>query len=351
MKNENRKYVLIIIAAVAILFAIVGTWAGHSGKVTWNLASLGEFLRLKDRSIKILFVGDMMFDRNVAKRAEELGKDALVEKVKSLFEGRDLLVGNHEGTMTANESIAQVDHTILRFTFDPAYAAFLKSLHFGALSLANNHALDFGYDGYGETVENLEAGGMKTFGSPRNDLNVTAKMSIKDQTVCLIGYHDLYLWNSAPALDAIKKARGQCTYVIIYAHWGDEYKTVENKRQELLAHQFIDTGADLVMGSHPHVVQPLEIYKDRAIFYSLGNFIFDQDFSYETTHSLAVEITFQASSTAYSLIPLSVVKSQVSYSSDKETKKTLETVANSPSIPKNVRKSILEKGQFTLVQS
>lgn len=75
-------------------------------------------------------------------------------------------------------------------------------------------------------------------------------------------------------------------------HWGEEYSTKPNELQKKLAHSFIDAGADMVIGAHPHVVQTNEIYKGKHIYYSLGNYIFDQWFRPEVKKGLGVEVSF-----------------------------------------------------------
>jgi poly-gamma-glutamate synthesis protein (capsule biosynthesis protein) len=96
---------------------------------------------------------------------------------------------------------------------------------------------------------------------------------------------------SNPRFDEIvKNASEKVDYLIVSFHWGDEYKTVHNARQEYLAHKAVDAGAKIVIGHHPHVAQDVEVYKDGYIAYSLGNFVFDQAFSAETMQGLMLQI-------------------------------------------------------------
>ena len=95
---------------------------------------------------------------------------------------------------------------------------------------------------------------------------------------------------------------------MVYPHWGVEYSSVHNYIQENLAHGWIDAGADLVVGAHPHVVQDIEIYKDVPIFYSLGNFVFDQMFSKETQEGLAVKLIITEEQISAELMPFASEK-------------------------------------------
>jgi len=296
-----------------------------------------------DETIKLLFVGDMMFDRGVARHADNAGMESLFRGVQGLLEGNDAVIGNLEGTITSEPSIAQKDHTILHFTFDPAYAALLKGVGFTAVSLANNHALDFYAGGFEETKKNLDDAGLLYFGSPNNDTatSLSTSFMIHGKNICLVGYHDLYTFDPTSALAEISALRGdlaeshsakpKCDFIVLFAHWGDEYELVQSPRQVELAHGFIDAGADLVIGSHPHVVEPMEIYKGRAIFYSLGNFIFDQGLSFWTEHGLAVKVSLSVSSgeMKFTLIPTALNHAEASVASPEDAAKVLKILGAS----------------------
>jgi poly-gamma-glutamate synthesis protein (capsule biosynthesis protein) len=83
-------------------------------------------------------------------------------------------------------------------------------------------------------------------------------------------------YDSSRAIEAVEKLKKKADVVIVSLHWGDEYRQKPNSRQIKIAHQLIDAGADLILGHHPHVLQPIEEYKDGVVVYSLGNFVFDQ---------------------------------------------------------------------------
>ncbi len=281
-------------------------------------------IKIEEKTISILFVGDIMLDRNVARRIRKNGFDSIFKNVLDIFKDKDIVVGNLEGTITDNPSISEIDHNILRFTFKKDYADKLKETGFTIFSLANNHSLDFYKAGYDETLSNLSNAGLKYFGSANNDANLSESIDIDGKKICFIGYHDLYTFNENPVLKEIENTRDSCDYQIIFAHWGNEYKNYASERDIMLAHKFIDTGVDLVIGAHPHVIQPVEIYKDKAIFYSLGNFVFDQDFSYETKHSIAVVLDINSKEQRFNIIPLSSELSALSISNTEDSNKTLK---------------------------
>ncbi|MEI6309815.1 MAG: CapA family protein, partial [bacterium] len=122
-------------------------------------------------------------------------------------------------------------------------------------------------------------------------------------------------------------------FLVIFFHWGEEYQGHSSPEQQQLAHQAIDSGADLIVGSHPHVVQEIERYQGQdsgrsgLIVYSLGNFVFDQYFSVETQQGLALGIEYSPGKALIRLFPLTSELSQVRLMDDQESKAFLETLA------------------------
>ncbi|HVV39370.1 MAG TPA: CapA family protein [Candidatus Paceibacterota bacterium] len=294
----------------------------------------------------VLFVGDIMLDRDVAVHAQQAGDDALFAGAADLFSGYDLRIGNLEGTITTNKSIAQQDHTILRFTFDPRFAKVLAQAGFDALSLANNHSLDFGEFGYDDTVSYLSKQNIPAFGSPFNEQHLAVRVSASGLRLCMLGYMDLFKSDPTSIINKIQDIRGECDKVIVMPHWGVEYQHSPTAQQVSLAHEFIDAGADVIIGSHPHVVEPLEIYKGKAIFYSLGNFIFDQHWQPEVMRGLAVGIEFGEKSTRFTLTPVST-NMEAKVADEVVTKAVLNDVVT-PDLSVDMANSILTTSSFEL---
>ncbi|MFH2018657.1 MAG: CapA family protein, partial [bacterium] len=110
----------------------------------------------------------------------------------------------------------------------------------------------------------------------------------------------------------VEKIKPKSDFIIANVHWGQEYQKTSNSLQRKLARELIDLGVDAIIGHHPHVVQEMEIYKNRPIFYSLGNFVFDQYFSEATQQELGVGLVFRDKSISAYVFPLQSVKSQIS---------------------------------------
>jgi poly-gamma-glutamate synthesis protein (capsule biosynthesis protein) len=128
-------------------------------------------------------------------------------------------------------------------------------------------------------------------------------------------------------------------------HAGVEYDPGYTLEQQAAAHAFIDAGADVVIGTHPHVVEPLEIYNGKPIFYSLGNFLFDQDFSFATTHGLAVNLVWTNGKTSYQLIPIVIKGAEVSYPGETDRLKTLSALV-SPFLSPEIAVSIMQNASL-----
>ncbi len=298
--------------------------------------------------VKMLFVGDIMLDRVVAINSERKGVDSLFYKVRDLLTSSDLTVGNLEGPITDEPSIAQQDFSILRFTFDRKFAHVLKDYGFSALSLANNHSMDFGQNGYDQTTHYLEDAGIYFFGSYLNNKNISTSIRIREKNVCLVGYHDLYTHDPVSTTAEIVRIRSNCDYIVLFAHWGEEYQKIQSDRQTELAHGFVDVGADLVIGAHPHVVQPVEIYKNKAIFYSLGNFIFDQNFSFATQHGLAVVVEWSKEKTNFKLVPVSINEAEVGVADEGDGIRVINDILNRESVSSSIFSSISSNWSFVL---
>lgn len=269
-----------------------------------------------NKPIEILFVGDLMFDRYIREVAQKKGNDYIFSGIKNRFAGNDLVVCNLEGPLTDNKSVsvgtAMDEKNNLIFTFDPGLAKTLADLNIKLVDIGNNHILNFGAAGAEKTKKYLLAAGINYFG----DTGATEKkywvQEIEGKKLGFINYNFSVKGSAQAALEDIKLAKQEADLVVVCPHWGTEYKTGDpgpNVRN--LAHQFVDAGADLIIGTHPHVVQTSEIYQGKKIYYSLGNFIFDQYFSKETQKGLAVKVKInpQDLKMDFEEVPLALIKS------------------------------------------
>jgi poly-gamma-glutamate synthesis protein (capsule biosynthesis protein) len=176
-------------------------------------------------------------------------------------------------------------------------------LGINAVSLANNHTLNNGAKGLANTKKVLPENGIAYIGQDAvfNDESVKTfenggNIKLSVITIDCLNTND-------DITPTIKKQKDLGNKVLIFPHWGTEYEQTHSFSQEKLAHAWIDAGADFVFGGHPHVIQDAELYKGKPIFYSMGNLLFDQDFSPETQRGLVVAVKINPDGVQLVLLP------------------------------------------------
>ncbi len=264
--------------------------------LSWSKADLQTSLEVAPQSpVTILFGGDMQFDRYIRSVTGKRGGAFVFDGLRGEFQKANLVVANLEGPITNNPSVSETSvegsHDNYVFTFPSETAALLKGENVGLVNIGNNHILNFKEDGVRQTKEYLETAGVGYFGSPLSGDERIAFLEIEGVRFGFVNYNEFVWKGNEKALSDIALAKEQTDFVIIYTHWGKEYVDA-TPEMKTLAHEFIDVGADLVIGSHPHVVQVTEEYRGKWIYYSLGNLIFDQYFRPETQAGLIVRAVF-----------------------------------------------------------
>ncbi|MCC7356926.1 AmmeMemoRadiSam system protein B [Candidatus Uhrbacteria bacterium] len=310
------------------------------------LASFAPGVVQPQKTLSLFFVGDMMFDRKVADRSK---KDLAYPfsfirgSEDRFFKGMDVVIGNFECPAT-NKRLPPVKE--IDFACNLLVLGIIKKLGFSALSQANNHSLDQGRGEAWESKNNISEAGIAVFGDQVKDDYESSNVTItrRGQEVSLLGFNtsdNPIVWSEAEA--SIKKLRSQnpSQKIIVFMHWGNEYQAKPSQQQVELAHRFIDTGVDAVIGAHPHWVQSIEVYKNKPIAYSLGNFIFDQDWSVETKFGLTAGLVFKQKQTELHLFPIKIDQSRPQLLTGDARKARLENLA---SISDSVLSSEIKKG-------
>jgi poly-gamma-glutamate synthesis protein (capsule biosynthesis protein) len=272
--------------------------------------SLPKEPALENKNINFFFAGDAMLDRYIFSVAQKRGTGFLTGKMQSLFSDPNEIVFNLEGPVTKNSSVSKEtligDKGNMRFTFDSDLTKnFLQSTRASAVFIGNNHVWDFGQAGFDDTKKFLTENQIPFFGDAGGE-NKPLERKIGNAKVAYVAFNQFLGQPAEKVVEEIWRLKKNNNFVVLYAHWGVEYARLESQKQKDWAHSFIDAGADLVIGSHPHVVQPIEVYKNKAIFYSLGNFVFDQYFSPETMEGLAVGVSVKDDGQEFYLSPLSL---------------------------------------------
>jgi len=257
------------------------------------------------KPIKVLFVGDMMFDRHIREAVEKYGRgdyNYILEPIKEKLSEYDLVIGNLEGPITDAKSVSMNtklgESKNFVFTFDPVVAKVLAENNIKLVNLGNNHILNQGAKGVEQTKKYLDEAGMEYFGDTGlGDENFFVR-EIREIKIGFVNYNYSVSGLAEEIIKDIEEAKKQLDIVIVYPHWGTEYKVGDPGNSiRALAHRFVDAGADAVIGTHPHVVQISEEYQGKKIYYSLGNFVFDQYFQKETMEGLGMEVTIKPDGT------------------------------------------------------
>jgi poly-gamma-glutamate synthesis protein (capsule biosynthesis protein) len=273
-----------------------------------NNASSGQInLNSDSKEISLLFVGDIMLSRSIGSiMAKKSDWRYPFLEIKDFLKNADVVFGNLEGPISARGAKMG---SMYSFRSDPRVIGGLLYAGFEVLSVANNHIWDYGPEAFKDTLDILKNNGISYIGGGYDyaEANTPAMKEVKGNRIAFLGYTNLLpvslgAKSSKPAVALpdinqltrdIEEAKKSADIIVVSFHWGDEYATKHNKGQETLAHAAIDAGAQLVIGHHPHVVQDIEEYKGGYIAYSLGNFVFDQNFSTDTKTGLVLKITLK----------------------------------------------------------
>jgi len=302
-------------------FALGTISDGFDPAATWTLFAGGDILL--DRGVyKTLVVenkgADFPFDGGTAEitsryccssfgwelpRTKRTGSAGAV---RALIEGADLAIANFENP-APNRPSWHTRGTV--FSADPALIDGLAAVGIDYLSLANNHIRDAGGQGIIQTIANITRRGIEVSGAGK-DLAAARKPAMLEAngtTVAVLGYDAIAGYyhattdkiGSAPLTASIVRAdikaarNAGADLVIVFPHWGTEYRSKPFAAQQRLARMIIDSGADMVIGNHAHWAAAMEVYDGKPIWYALGNFVFDQTWSEPTMEGITLELTFE----------------------------------------------------------
>lgn len=277
-------------------------------------------------ALSLVFVGDIMMNRGV---------EAVIQKqgggnwkfpfmyVEDILKNADITFGNLEGPVS--DKGANVGSKF-SFRMDPPVIDSLAMAGFDVVSLANNHMGDWGREAFEDTMRRLQRANVAYAGGGWNSMEAVnpTVFNVREKRIGFLAFSDAgpQWMKSSDALSgiaAVPAGSAGLTYVekhvlqasekvdilVVSFHFGEEYETAPNARQKALSRSAIDAGARVVIGHHPHVVQSIEEYDGGIIAYSLGNFIFDQNFSEDTMEGLLLKIEFDENDRA-AVIPIPV---------------------------------------------
>ena len=277
------------------------------------------------------------FGFGIRSRYDQEGYKSLIPdgKIRGALCEADLTIGNLECSYNNQEPMAFPTHVL---SINKKAVAYLQSLGFELFNLANNHTLEHGVEALTELTKVLDVHGLGYVG-----LNAPFMFEFNGKKIAFFGYtsvpdyknnNAIMIWNNSE-LEHVRKVAGKSDFTVFNIHWGNEFIEIPSGEQIALAHSLVDAGVGLVLGTHSHVLQPVERYGDGLIVYSMGNFIFDNflDIGRETAVFL-FEINLETGRIDYDIIP--VLASRLNFSlrcADKETAEKIRKLLNMSLVP------------------
>ncbi|HXK31935.1 MAG TPA: CapA family protein, partial [Candidatus Paceibacterota bacterium] len=305
-----KTKLIILTFAVAIILFIAASFLINPKTIEIFRSPVPE--ETENKTVSVILTGDIMLDRGVEYMIEKQEKADFkfpFLKIADYFKKADIIFGNLEGVISDKGTKIG---SIYSFRVNPKAIEGLISAGFNVLSLANNHAFDYGKEALEDCLIRLENSKISYVGAGFNEKEAFSLVvkEINDTKIGFLAYTDLgpkiwrakeensgIAWIEDSDLEKIKKeikeAKEDVDVLIVSIHSGEEYVQELTPFQLNFTKMAIEAGADLIVGHHPHVVQRDEKYEQKYIFYSLGNFIFDQSFSEQTMQSEIVEITIE----------------------------------------------------------
>jgi len=261
-----------------------------------------------EKPVTLAFTGDLMFGRTVnSHMLATTPKDPYpFTHTADFLRSFDLTIGNLECVISRLGTPVPKSYN---FRGDPRAYDRLLTAGFDLVSVANNHSGDYGKAAFLDEFLTLPKHGITPIGGGRNKQQAHTPIlkTVRGTTIAFLAYDEIipysfaadsttpgHAWlNEADLRLDVAKARQSADFVITFVHWGIEYFTSLTSHQRYLAQVAIDSGADLVIGAHPHVIEPYEFYKGKLIVYSLGNFVFDYMYAEEVRRNNILTLTVQ----------------------------------------------------------
>lgn len=283
-RKLNRVSWILTVAGVTLAGTVAFALYGRAG------ADRSSFLDVSrsGKNVSLVWVGDTMLGADAQGHLDTDGYLWPFDQVAPLLDA-DVTIVNYEATMTTRNAIFDTAQKWSYLT-RPDVAKALSQVGVDILNLANNHAMDAGPGGLSDTVRHARSAGLRTFGAGADLLEASRPLLIRTQagTMALVGFAEYYgdgdsagtekpgtlTLSRRTIRDAFSRAeRAGADWVVAGVHWGENYASVEQLQRQW-AQEFADAGYSMVIGSGPHVSQPIEFLGSMPVFYSLGNFIF-----------------------------------------------------------------------------
>ncbi|HAN20720.1 MAG TPA: capsule biosynthesis protein [Clostridiales bacterium] len=281
------------------LHTLYDSYSGHLDPKSENyMSNIYNLGKTDDGEAEFGFVGDVMFADNssMMRKYNNLNKGILSildDRIIDIMKSVDIMTANNEFALSLRGS--PINGKTYTFRASPSKADIWHEMGVDVVSLANNHVFDYGEDAFLDTLDTLDAAGIKRMGAGRNidEAGKPVYYIINGYKIALLAATRaekniftpeatetsggvMYTYDSTKFCKEIKEAKAQSDFVIINVHWGYELTTQLETAQLTMGKEYIDSGADLIIGHHAHTLQGIDSYKGKVICYNLGNFLFNK---------------------------------------------------------------------------
>lgn len=328
--KENQPKQPILLGGIALLLALFFA----VGNI-FTPAAMTYTSKSNKSDMQFTFLGDIMLGRYIQTEGQKNGYEQFYENVKDTWKDSDLVFANLEtAVFTKKSSKYKPFDKVINISTDKTAVASMIDAGVNVISFANNHSCDYGKKAFDNATSWFEKKNIAYSGKidkeaytaskavsaeatpeteqykPYTQLTVNGKkigfISVTDKYYKKTVKYGLLTTADGDLNNYINESALENDLTVVYAHWGEEYiKTVDDRQQDL-AHQFIDAGADIVIGCHPHVLQSVEKYNDGMIFYSIGNFIMDQNNTFTCDSTIVQYREDDAGNKSFELIPVRI---------------------------------------------
>ena len=318
IRNLKRPQPLLIFLVAVVLFEgfmLVGQ--RKTGKSTPVIKEEA------DTSLVMDFTGDTMLGRYIQMEGREEGYASVFQGVEGIFEKADKVFTNYESALLVNdENTYKEENRTINLSSETEALQSAEEAGIDVFSFANNHVMDYGQDALADMQEYLEENNVAYAGIHKDETEqaeeedkgyiITEADGLK---IAFAAFTNIQAERDAETLytlsydrcnEVVNQASKEADLTVVYCHWGNEGTTSITDTQREYAHQLVDAGADIVIGSHPHVLQGAESYENGMIFYSLGNFVFDQNLTFEKDSVIIQFVKEADGSCSYKLLPVRI---------------------------------------------
>ena len=301
MKKIIPSAILVVIIAFFAVVLVKEINKKDDSKVVNNEDNVNEIINNENTSdeqnlddkITIVFGGDVLLSDSMVNTYNKNGgniENIMSKRLLDEFTSADIAMVNQEFPFSLRGTKMQDKQ--YTFKTDPVYVKVLNEMGLDIVSLANNHTIDFGIDALTDTFETLKEASIQ-YGGAGNNIDEAKEVKYIDKAgkkvafLCASRVIPVTTWNATAdrpgllttydptlLLEQIKIAKENADYAVVYVHWGVEHQDKPKDYQKNMAKQYIDAGADVVIGCHTHCLQGVEIYNGKTIIYSMGNFLF-----------------------------------------------------------------------------